>query len=81
VPLEDTVFLVDIGGNQGYVLRNFRSEYGHLPGKLILQDLPSVIKGVSRRDAGVQVMGYSFLDPQPVKVARVLLPGHFPRLA
>ncbi|OGE50223.1 hypothetical protein PENARI_c018G01254 [Penicillium arizonense] len=71
VPFEDTVFLVNIGGNQGHDLRNFRREYGHLPGKLTLQDLPSVIEGVSSRDAGVQVMGYSFLGPQPVKGARV----------
>jgi hypothetical protein len=71
VPFEDTVFLVDIGGNQGHDLSKFRRQYGHLPGKLILQDLPSVIEGVPSRDAGVEVMGYNFLDPQPVKAARV----------
>ncbi|KAJ5316510.1 hypothetical protein PENANT_c019G11649 [Penicillium antarcticum] len=71
VPFEDTVFLVDVGGNQGHDLSKFRREYGHLPGKLILQDLPSVVEGVSGQDAGVEVMGYSFLEPQPVKGARV----------
>lgn len=71
VPFEDTVFLVDIGGNQGHDLRKFWREYGQLPGKLILQDSPSVIEGVSSRDAGVKVTGYSFLDPQLVKGARV----------
>jgi hypothetical protein len=71
VPFEDAVFLVDNGGNQGHDLRKLRREYGQLPGKLILQDLPSVIEGVSSRDAGVEVTGYSFLDPQLVKAARV----------
>lgn len=71
VRFEDTVFLVNIGGNQGHDLRRFRREYGHLPGKPILQDLPSVIEGVSSRDAGVEVMGYRFLDPQPAKGVRV----------
>jgi hypothetical protein len=71
VPFEDTVFLVDIGGNQGHDLSKFRKEFAHLPGKLILQDLPDVVEGVSGRDAGIEVMGYSFLDPQPVKGARV----------
>lgn len=70
IPYKDTIFLVDIGGNQGHDLSKFRREYGHLPGKLVLQDLPDVIKGVSGRDSAIDVMGYSFLDPQPVKGAR-----------
>ncbi|OQE25365.1 hypothetical protein PENSTE_c006G07472 [Penicillium steckii] len=70
VPYEDTVFLVDVGGNQGHDLSRFRQEYPHLPGKLILQDLPKVVEGVSGQESGVEVMGYSFLDPQPVRGAR-----------
>lgn len=70
VPYEDTVFLVDVGGNQGHDLCRFRQEYPHLPGKLILQDLPKVVEGVSGQESGVEVMGYSFLDPQPVRGAR-----------
>jgi hypothetical protein len=70
VPYEDTTFLVDVGGNKGHDLRKFRKQYGHLPGKLVLQDLPDVVKGVSDRDTAIDVMGHSFLDPQPVKGAR-----------
>lgn len=69
VPYEDTVFLVDIGGNQGHDLSRFRQKYSHLPGKLVLQDLPKVVDGVSGQE-GIDVMGYSFMDPQPVKGAR-----------
>lgn len=71
VPYKDTTpFLVDVGGNQGHDLEKFRRKYGHLPGKLVLQDLPDVVKGASGRDGAIEAMGYSFLDSQPVKGAR-----------
>lgn len=70
VPYEDSAFLVDVGGNQGHDLSQFRLKHPHLPGKLVLQDLPGVVEGVSSRDSGIEVMGYSFLDPQPVQGAR-----------
>ncbi|KAJ5669927.1 uncharacterized protein N7477_005290 [Penicillium maclennaniae] len=70
VPCEDTIFLVDVGGNQGHDLSMFRQKYRHLPGKLVLQDLPEVLNGVSGGD-GIQVMSYSFMEPQPVQGARV----------
>lgn len=68
------VFLVDIGGNQGHDLTRFRERFGScVPGKLILQDLPAVIESVDedvrecRHADGIEMMGYNFLDPQPVK--------------
>lgn len=70
VPYEESVFLVDIGGNQGHDLSRFKQNHPHLPWKLVLQDLPDVIKDVSGRDSGIETMGYSFMDPQPVKGAR-----------
>lgn len=70
MPYKDTVFLVDIGGNQGHDLSKFRRECGHLPGKMVLQDLPNVVEGVDGKDAGIEVMGYNFMDTQPVKGAR-----------
>ncbi|KAJ5102501.1 hypothetical protein N7532_003030 [Penicillium argentinense] len=70
MPYGDTPFVVDIGGNQGHDLSRFRQKYPHLPGKLVLQDLPKVVDGVSCRDSGIEVMGYSFFDPQPIQGAR-----------
>ncbi|KAJ5123764.1 hypothetical protein N7448_009861 [Penicillium atrosanguineum] len=70
VPFVDTVFLVDIGGNQGHDLNMFRQKHNYLPGKMVLQDLPEVVNGVTGGD-GINVMGYSFMDPQPVQGARV----------
>ncbi|KAJ5108162.1 hypothetical protein N7456_004837 [Penicillium angulare] len=71
VPYNDTVFLVDVGGNQGHDLSQFRQRYSHLPGKLVLQDLPVVVSKVSSCDPGIEVMAYNFLEPQPVKGSRV----------
>ena len=71
VACDDSVFLVDIGGNQGHDLSRFRQQYHHLPGRVILQDLPDVVNGVSGRHDGIDVMGYDFLDPQPIEGARV----------
>jgi hypothetical protein len=70
LPYEDTVFLVDVGGNQGHDLTEFRQRHPYLPGKLVLQDLPKVVIGVSGREAGIEAMAYSFLDTQPVQGAR-----------
>ncbi|GKZ17726.1 hypothetical protein AbraIFM66951_010868 [Aspergillus brasiliensis] len=65
---QEGVFLVDVGGNQGHDLVKFHDKYPEVPGRLVLQDLPKV---VSRSPGGkVEGMGYSFLDPQPIKGAR-----------
>ncbi|CAG7923232.1 unnamed protein product [Penicillium olsonii] len=64
----EAVFLVDVGGNQGHDLGKFVSEYSPKPGRLILQDLPKIVSTVNR--TGIETMGYSFFDPQPVKNAR-----------
>ncbi|KAJ5523664.1 hypothetical protein N7494_010314 [Penicillium frequentans] len=68
IPLPDAAFLVDIGGNEGHDLGNLYARYSRPPGRLILQDLPKMVKNVDRQ--GIDAMAYSFLDPQPVKGAR-----------
>lgn len=71
------VFLVDVGGNQGHDLGKFVSEYGPRPGRLILQDLPKIVSTVDR--TGIETIGYSFLNPQPVKSESTLTPLSLPR--
>ncbi|KAL2840664.1 S-adenosyl-L-methionine-dependent methyltransferase [Aspergillus pseudoustus] len=66
---KDSVFLVDVGGNQGHDLIRFQSQHPDTPGRLILQDLPSVVAGHAS-GTSIEPMAYSFLDPQPVKGAR-----------
>jgi hypothetical protein len=65
IPHTGAIFLVDIGGNQGHDLGKFVSKYGLRPGRLILQDLPKIVSTIDR--AGIETIGYSFMDPQPVK--------------
>ncbi|RAK96778.1 O-methyltransferase [Aspergillus ibericus CBS 121593] len=64
----EAVFLVDVGGNQGHDLVKFHDKHPEVPGRLILQDLPKVVSRCPGE--GIQGMGYSFLDPQPIKGAR-----------
>lgn len=67
----DGVLLVDIGGGQGHDLIDFHVRHPNLPGKLILQDLPVVIKGVKEPlPLGIESQEYDFFNPQPVKGAR-----------
>lgn len=59
------VTLVDVGGGRGAVLREVCQELSPPPkGRIVLQDLPNVLEGV--QDELVEVMPYSFLEPQPV---------------
>ncbi|PWY74331.1 S-adenosyl-L-methionine-dependent methyltransferase [Aspergillus heteromorphus CBS 117.55] len=69
----EAVFLVDVGGNQGHDLVRFHDSFPDVKGQLVLQDLPKVVNKapVGDGDGGrIVSMGYSFLDPQPVKGAR-----------
>ncbi|KAJ5259610.1 hypothetical protein N7478_012591 [Penicillium angulare] len=64
----DAIFLVDIGGNQGHDLQALSNRKSDICGQLVLQDLPRIVSNVDR--PGIKTMGYSFLDPQPIKNAR-----------
>lgn len=61
----EAVLLVDIGGNQGHDLEKLQASFSGLSGRLILQDMPKIVSIVEK--PGIEAMGYSFLDPQPIK--------------
>ncbi|KAJ6007775.1 hypothetical protein N7540_011751 [Penicillium herquei] len=63
------VLLVDVGGGQGKDLQSFRKNFPHLPGRLILQDLPHVIEA-GDIPAGIESQGHNFFDEQPIKDAK-----------
>lgn len=66
---KDAVLLVDVGGGTGYWTQAFSEHFqGSLPGRLIVQDLPKVVHGISIQ--GIEHMSYDFFTPQPVKGAR-----------
>ncbi len=60
-------FLVDIGGNLGHDLVEFHRHYPNTPGRLILQDLPTVLSQITKLDTAITPMSYDFLTVQPVK--------------
>ncbi|KAF6819265.1 hypothetical protein CPLU01_13068 [Colletotrichum plurivorum] len=61
---------VDVAGGLGHDIDEFKKLYPNHPGKLILQDLPVVIKDVKGIDPSIQLMGHDFLAEQPVKGAK-----------
>lgn len=67
----DDVFMVDVGGGQGNDLLKLLKLHPQetLPGRLVLQDLPTVIDTIpagSLPDT-IQTIGYDFFTPQPIK--------------
>lgn len=62
--------LIDIGGSQGADLISFKERYPDLSGWLILQDLPIVVEQAKNVPFGIEVMGYDFFAPQPIKGAK-----------
>jgi hypothetical protein len=68
----DTV-LVDIGGGAGHDVIAFRKKFPTLPGKLIFEDLPSVVEsgsanGLLQGIEGIEGVGHDFFQPQPAAV-------------
>ena len=63
----DAVFLVDVGGNTGGDIVKFNEMHPDVPGRLVLQDLPSVIKGIKGLPDKVHAIGHDFFEEQPIK--------------
>ncbi|CAG7969508.1 unnamed protein product [Penicillium olsonii] len=68
--LADRPLLVDVGGNRGHELTGFKEKFPVGAGKLVLEDLPSVIEDIQSLDGDIQRVKHNFFDPQPVKGAR-----------
>lgn len=63
----DDVLLVDMGGSIGHDLSEFKRKWPDAPGRLILQDLPTVVCHAQGLDPAIQVTPHDFFTPQPVK--------------
>ena len=59
--------IVDVGGSLGHDLVAFKAHHPELPGRLVLQDLPTVINQVDHIQPGIEPTIHDFLTPQPVK--------------
>ncbi|GAB1194768.1 hypothetical protein APSETT444_004018 [Aspergillus pseudonomiae] len=64
------VFLVDVGGNQGYDRDEFLSKWPGAPGRLVLQDLPTVLDDIVTLDLSIERMAHNFFAEQPIQGAR-----------
>ncbi|KAL1987270.1 hypothetical protein VTN96DRAFT_4298 [Rasamsonia emersonii] len=65
----ETPIFVDVGGGAGQQCVALRKRFPNLKGRVVLQDLPSVLdKAITGDD--VEKMGYDYLTEQPVKGAR-----------
>ena len=65
------VFLVDVGGGKGHDLAAFAAAHPHPPGKLILQDQPSVLAEADPSFAKLfTIQPHDFFTPEPVQFAR-----------
>ncbi|KAJ5525434.1 O-methyltransferase [Penicillium frequentans] len=67
---KDAVLLVDVGGGKGHDLILFQKRYGDLPGRMILQDLPSVVEQAGQLPEGLEATGHDFFKENPIKGAR-----------
>ncbi|KAL8702635.1 MAG: hypothetical protein Q9201_004195 [Fulgogasparrea decipioides] len=63
---ENSVLIVDVGGNRGHDMVAFRNAFPTQPGRLIVQDLPETIRGIEHPVPGVEFMEYDFFTPQSV---------------
>lgn len=68
----ERALLVDIGGGRGHDLMLFQQRFPDAPGKLVLEDLPSVIDEAAAElgKCGIQGVKYDFFkEANPVKGA------------
>lgn len=67
--------VVDIGGGKGHQLIELAAKNTHLPGRLVLQDLPQGLPCTSAEQEtlsqhNVEAINHNFFGPQPIKGAR-----------
>lgn len=63
----DFPLLVDVGGGRGHDLLGFKQRFSIGAGRLVLEDLPSVIEDIQKLDSAIQRVKHNFFEPQPVK--------------
>ncbi|KAJ5387069.1 hypothetical protein N7509_009610 [Penicillium cosmopolitanum] len=66
----DHPLLVDVGGGRGHDIAGFKQKFPCGAGRLVLEDLPSVIEDIKILDSDIQRIKHSFFEPQPIKGAR-----------
>lgn len=62
---------VDIGGNVGHFCAKFKKVFPTVPGRVILQDLPSTLAN-ALPTPGVEALAHDFFEPQPIRGESIL---------
>lgn len=57
---------VDVSGSVGHYYALFKTRYPLIPGRIILQDMPSTLEH-ALPTYGVKTLGHDFFKPQPVR--------------
>lgn len=65
----EQAILVDVGGGFGQQAIAFKSKFPNLPGRLIVQEIPSTLAGAQPVD-GIELVEHDFFQPQPIKEAK-----------
>lgn len=71
---EGGILLVDVAGGRGHDLKKFQAKFPHAPGRLIVEDLPQVLEGISL-SPGIECQPMDLFEPQPVKGDTILTPA------
>jgi demethylsterigmatocystin 6-O-methyltransferase len=67
----DSAVLVDVGGGFGQHAIAFKKEYPQLPGRVVVQDLPSTLMHLPASKAeGIEFEEHDFFTPQPIRGAK-----------
>jgi hypothetical protein len=64
----ERVLFVDVGGGMGHQVQRFSERYPDLKGKLVLEDLPIVVKHALDLPSSIEKVGHDFFTPQPASI-------------
>ncbi len=71
----DQAVLVDVGGGFGQQAVAFRNKFPGLPGRVVVQDIPSTLANASPVE-GVEFMAHDFFGAQPIAGAKIYYLRH-----
>lgn len=74
----DSVMLVDVGGSISHDLKDVLQEYPEIPGRLVLQGLPIVLKNATQINRCIEKVEHEINHEQPVKGNHIPLPFQSP---
>ena len=75
VPGPESALLVDIGGGFGQHSVFLKNKFPHLPGRIVVQDVPATLAHAPKVE-GIEFSAYDFFTPQPIRGAKFYYMRH-----